>query len=243
MRFALVASLAVALLVASTAFSEDKSQPKVDQIFAAYEKPGSPGCAVGVIQEGTFVYRKGYGLGSLELGVPLSSQSVFYMASVSKQFTAASVVLAAEQGFLALDDDVRKYIPELPDYGHVITLRQMLHHTSGFRDFETLMFLSGRDLADIHSKQEMLDLIARQKGLNNVPGEEWIYSNTNYFLLGEVRSAGDEEAACRVCRREYFSALGNGAHPVLRRSHAGDAGPRGRVRSRGRWQVSCGLVD
>src|SRR5260370_26133339 len=108
------------------------------------------------------------------------------MGWVWKQFTAASVVLAAEQGFLSLDDNVRRYIPELPDYGHAIRLRQMLHHTSGFRDFETLMYLSGRDIADLHSKDEMLDLITRQKGLNNIPGEEWIYSNTNYFLLAEV---------------------------------------------------------
>ena len=86
---------------------------------------------------------------NLELGVPLSPQSVFYMGSVSKQFTAASVVLAAEQGYLSLDDDVRKYIPELPDYGHVITLRQMIHQTSGFRDFFTLLDLSGHDVADV----------------------------------------------------------------------------------------------
>src|SRR5882762_6698429 len=186
MHFAFVASLAVALLVGPPAFSADTSQQKVDQIFSAYSKPNSPGCAVGVIQDGNFVYRKGYGRGSLEHGVPLSSQSVFYMGSVSKQFTAASVVLAAEQGFLSLDDNVGKYIPELPDYGNVITLREMLHHTSGFRDFETLMYLSGRDLSDRHSKDEMLDLITRQKGLNNIPGDEWIYSNTNYFLLAEV---------------------------------------------------------
>ena len=140
MRFAAVVMLVSASLGGALAFSADTSQQKVDQIFAAYDKAGSPGCALGVIREGNFIYTKGYGMGSLELGVPLSPQSVFYMGSVSKQFTAASVVLAAEQGFLSLDDNVRKYIPELPDYGHVITLRQMLHHTSGFRDFETLMY-------------------------------------------------------------------------------------------------------
>jgi len=208
MRFALVVSLAVASLVASPAFSEDKSQPKVDQIFAAFDKPNSPGCAVGVIQDGRFVYRKGYGMGSLELGVPLSSQSVFYMASVSKQFTAASVVLAAEQGFLSLDDDVRKYVPELPDYGRVITLRQMLHHTSGLRDFETLLFLSGRDLSDLHSRGEMLDLITRQKGLNNIPGEEWIYSNTNYFLLGEVVTRATKKSLAEFAAENIFRPLG-----------------------------------
>ncbi len=208
MRFAVIFSLAVALLVGPPAFSADTRQRKVDRIFAAYNRPNSPGCAVGVIQDGHFVYRKGYGMGSLELGVPLSAESVFYLASVSKQFTAASVVLAAEQGFLSLDDDVRKYVPELPDYGHVITLRQMLHHTSGFRDFETLMFLSGRDLADLHSKQEMLDIIARQKGLNNIPGDEWIYSNTNYFLLAEVVKRATKKSLAEFAAENIFQPLG-----------------------------------
>lgn len=208
MRFVLVASLAVTLLVALPAFSQDKTQPKVDQIFAAFDKPDSPGCTVGVIRDGNFIYRKGYGMGSLELGVPLSSQSVFYLASVSKQFTAASVVLAAEQGFLLLDDDVRKYVPELPDYGHVISLRQMLHHTSGLRDFETLMFLSGREISDLHSRGEMLDLITRQKGLNNIPGEEWIYSNTNYFLLGEVVKRTTKKSLAEFAAENIFRPLG-----------------------------------
>ena len=109
-------------------------QNKVDRVFWMFDKTDSPGCALGVVRDGEFVYKKGYGLGSLELGVPLTPQSVFYMGSVSKQFTAASVVLAAEQGFLSLDDDVRKFVPELPSYGKTITLREMLHHTSGFRD-------------------------------------------------------------------------------------------------------------
>src|ERR1700734_3093845 len=116
-------------LCGSSVASEVPSQ-KVDQIFSAYNKPSSPGCSLGVIRDGKFVYREAYGAASLELGVPLSDRSVFYLASVSKQFTAASVVLAAEQGYLSLDDDVRKTIPELPDYGHRITLRQMLHQTS-----------------------------------------------------------------------------------------------------------------
>ena len=104
--------------------SIDVAPQKIDELFAPYDNPRSPGCSVGVIRDGSFIFRKSYGEGSLELGVPLSSDSVFYMASVSKQFTAASIVLAAEQGFLSLDDDVRKYIPELPSYGHIITLRQ-----------------------------------------------------------------------------------------------------------------------
>ena len=141
----LAAVLAFACFLEVSAFAADTDQRAVDRVFAAYDKAGSPGCALGVIRDGAFVYRKGYGAGSLELGVPLSAQSVFYMGSVSKQFTAASVVLAAEQGFLSLDDNIRRYIPEIPDYGQPITLRQMLHHTSGFRDILGLLALSGRN--------------------------------------------------------------------------------------------------
>src|SRR5206468_1970345 len=115
------------LVVASAFGNEPNGEPstipagererKVDQLFAAYDKADSPGCALGVVRDGELIYKRGYGRASLELGVPLTPQSVFYMGSVSKQFTAASVVLAAEQGYLSLDDDVRKYIPELPSYG------------------------------------------------------------------------------------------------------------------------------
>jgi CubicO group peptidase (beta-lactamase class C family) len=102
-------SLAVlAFLSRIAARGAETDQQRTDQIFAAYDKPGSPGCALDVIRDGVFIYRKGYGQASLELGVPLSSESVFYMGSVSKQFTAASVVLAVEQGFLSLDDNIRK---------------------------------------------------------------------------------------------------------------------------------------
>jgi CubicO group peptidase (beta-lactamase class C family) len=181
-----IVALALRMLLGVVAFGQDVSAQRVDQVFSIYDKPGSPGCSLGVIRDGDFVYRKAYGLANLELGVPLSPQSVFYMGSVSKQFTAAAIVLAAEQGYLSLDDDVRKYLPELPDYGHVITLRQMIHQTSGFRDFFTLLYLSGHDVADFNSPEDIFKIVVRQRGLNNIPGDEWIYSNTNYFLLGIV---------------------------------------------------------
>src|ERR1700685_3367478 len=186
MRVAVVTVITLGMLFQFSAAASDILTQKVDQIFSVYDKPGSPGCSLGVIRDGDFVYRRAYGLATLELLVPLSPQSVFYMGSVSKQFTAAAVVLAAEQGTLSLDDDVRKYVPELSAYGHVVTLRQMLHHTSGFRDFFTLISLSGRDVSDFNSPDEILKIVARQRGLNNIPGDEWIYSNTNYFLLGVV---------------------------------------------------------
>jgi CubicO group peptidase (beta-lactamase class C family) len=183
-------------------------QQRVDQVFVAYKKSTTPGCALGVIRDGTFVYRKAYGTASLELRVPLSAQSVFYMGSVSKQFTAASVVLAAEQGLLALDDDIRKYIPELPNYGETVTLRQMLHHTSGFRDFLDLLELSGRSIQDKHSSDELIDLIARQKALNFKPGAEYLYSNTNYFLLAVVISRITKKPFSEFAAENIFRPLG-----------------------------------
>jgi CubicO group peptidase (beta-lactamase class C family) len=208
MRFAAILTLALSFIVKFPALASETDQQKVDRIFATYDKADSPGCALGVIRDGTFIYRRGYGSASLELGVALSPQSVFYMGSVSKQFTAASVLLAAEQGFLSLDDNVRKYIPELSDYGHPITLRQMLHHTSGFRDFLTLLDISGRHQSDLHSRDEMLDLIVRQKGLNNIPGDEYIYSNTNYFLLGVVVQRATQKSLANFAAENIFQPLG-----------------------------------
>jgi CubicO group peptidase (beta-lactamase class C family) len=181
---------------------------EVDQIFAAYDKPDSPGCALGVVRNSEFVYKKGYGTASLELGVPLTPQSVFYMGSVSKQFTAASVVLAAEQGFLSLDDDVRKYVPELPSYGKTITLREMLHHTSGMRDILGLLLLAGRNFEDIHPTPELLDLLSRQKALNYAPGDEFLYSNTNYFLMSVIIRRATGKPLSQFAEENIFKPLG-----------------------------------
>ena len=197
----------LSITTASAVFAADKTTERVHQLFASFDKPGSPGCSVGVIRNGNFDYKKSFGFASLELGVPVTPESVFYMGSVSKQFTAASVVLAAEQGYLSLDDDVHKYIPELLDYGHPVTLRQMLHQTSGFRDFFDLLALSGRDPGDV-SPTEILKLITRQKGLNNVPGEEWIYSNSNYFLLAEVVQRATKMSLARFAAKNIFRPLG-----------------------------------
>lgn len=206
-RFAAIVILALTFIFKFPALAAGTRQERVDRIFAAYNKVESPGCALGLIRDGKFIYRRGYGTASLELGVPFSPQSVFYLGSVSKQFTAASIALAAEQGFLSLDDNVRKYIPELPDYGHLITLRQMLHHTSGFRDFHTLLYISGRRDSDIHSKSEILDLVVRQRGLNNNPGDEFIYSNTNYFLLGEVVKRATKKSLAEFAAENIFQPL------------------------------------
>lgn len=207
MRMAIAVLLLRALGQTLSGSAQDLSR-QVDQIFATFNRPGSPGCSLGVIRNGAFVYRKSYGEASLELGVALSPESVFYVGSVSKQFTAASVVLAAEQGALSLDDDVRKYIPELPDYGHTITLRQMLNQTSGLRDLFSLIYFSGHDAANFDSPAELLKLIARQRGLNNQPGDEWVYSNTNYFLLGVALERATKQTLAQFAEGNIFRPLG-----------------------------------
>jgi len=194
--------------VLRSAFAAGNETERIDQVFAAFDRRDSPGCALGVVRNGEFIYRKGYGTASLELAVPLDSRSVFYMGSVSKQFTAASVVLAAEQGLLSLDDNIRQHIPELPDYGRPITLRQMLHHTSGFRDVLALLALSGRSAADAHPTPALLDLMARQKGLNYRPGEEYLYSNTNFFLAAEAVARAAKMPFSEFTRRHIFEPLG-----------------------------------
>jgi CubicO group peptidase (beta-lactamase class C family) len=210
-RNAALLALSTASFAAPASFAQQDAgelERNVDKIFAAFDKPDSPGCALGVVRDGQFVYKKGYGEGSLELSVPLTPESVFYMGSVSKQFTAASVVLAAEQGYLSLDDDVRKYVPELPSYAKAITLREMLHHTSGFRDILGLLLLAGRNFEDIHPTPELLDLLSRQKALNYMPGDEYLYSNTNFFLMSVIIHRATGKTLTQFADENIFKPLG-----------------------------------
>ena len=159
---------------------------RIDAVFAQWNRSDSPGCAATVVDDGQVVYRKGFGMASLELDVPITPQTVFYIASTSKQFAAASIALLAEEGRIALDDDVRKYVPELPDYGRPITISHLVHHTSGLRDHLGLFGLAGGNAADAYPEARALRLIASQKATNYPPGTEYLYSNANYFLLSLI---------------------------------------------------------
>src|SRR5260370_5086402 len=165
---------------------EDKKAGAVCEIFADPTKAGSPGCAVGVYRDGKMVYSKGYGLANLEENVPVTPQSVFDIGSTSKQFTAASILLLEKEGKLSLNDDVRKYVPELPDYGQKVTILQLLNHTSGLRDYLTLMDLAGIHTDGLTTDEDALQMIYRQKALNFAPGSDWLYSNTGFFLLSAI---------------------------------------------------------
>jgi CubicO group peptidase (beta-lactamase class C family) len=162
------------------------TQTKIDAVFAEWNHPNMPGCALAVVHQGEIIYSRGYGMADLEHDLPITPASVFYIGSVSKQFVTTSLLLLEEEGQLSLDDDVRRYIPELPDYGHTITLRNLVHHTSGLRDNLTLWELSGRNMIDDIPEEEIFEMITRQQGLNFVPGEEYAYSNTCYFLMSII---------------------------------------------------------
>ncbi len=182
--------------------------PRIDAIFAEWANPESPGCGLSVVEAGRPVYSRGYGSANLDYQAPITSQTVFYLASVSKQFTAAAVALAALQGYLSLDDDIRKWFPELPDYGATITVSDLVHHTSGLRDYLTLMSLAGMSYGDSWLDDEIVELIARQQGLNFEPGTEYLYSNSGYFLMSELVGRATGLSLREYTTREMFEPLG-----------------------------------
>ncbi|MBN8638187.1 MAG: serine hydrolase [Anaerolineae bacterium] len=158
----------------------------LDSLFAEWDKPDSPGCALSVVQHGRITYARGYGRAHLEYAVPITPASVFHIASISKQFTALAIALLEQDGRLAYDDDVRQYLPELPDYGARITLRHLANHTSGLRDQWDLLFLAGWREEDLKTNADVLYLACRQQTLNFAPGAEFLYSNTGYTLLALI---------------------------------------------------------
>jgi CubicO group peptidase (beta-lactamase class C family) len=161
-------------------------EKQIDQLFTVWNNMESPGAAVAVEKDGKVIFKKGYGNAELEYNIPVTPSTVFHIASVSKQFTCFSILLLEKQGKLSIDDDIRKYIPEVPDFGKVITLNHLMHHTSGLRDQWELLAMAGWRLDDIITKDHILRMVSRQKELNFNPGDYFLYCNTGFTLLGEV---------------------------------------------------------
>jgi CubicO group peptidase (beta-lactamase class C family) len=185
----LIVAVAAALLLPAgpaAAQSAAARDAAVDSIFAPWNRTDSPGCAVGVYRDDRIVYARGYGMADLERRVPITPATVFDIGSTSKQFTAAALVLLAQQGRLTLDDDVRRYVPELPDHGAPITIRQLLNHTSGLRDYIGLLTLGGARIDDVTTVEDALSVIVRQRALNFAPGSEYLYSNSGFFLASVI---------------------------------------------------------
>ena len=204
------------VLVAAAASGQARATPdggalasKVNEIFAEYDKTSSPGCTVGLYQGAQILYRHAYGMANLDHDVKLKPASVFHVASVSKQFTAAAILLLAGEGKLSIDDDVRKYIPELPDFGERITIRHLANHTSGIRDQWALLGLAGwRYSRDLITDDDVLDLLARQKDLNFKPGERHVYSNSGYTLMAIIVSRVSGKSFREFTSERIFKPLG-----------------------------------
>ena len=204
-RIALFAlALATALNAAAWGQVGAEVQPaQVDALFAAWNNPGSPGCAIGVMSQGKLVYAQGYGLADVEHGTPLSPDTVFDIASMTKQFTGAAIGLLTLEERVALTDDVRARFPELP-IDLPVTIDDLLHHTSGLRDYAELNQLRGMEATD---NDRVLTLLARQKSLNFTPGSESAYSNSNYVVLAELVQRTTGKSLAALAQERIFSPL------------------------------------
>jgi CubicO group peptidase (beta-lactamase class C family) len=199
-------SLALAT-VALCQTSGDKLTEKIDKLFADWDKADSPGCAIAIIKGGKIIYARGYGIANLDHNIPITKTTVFYIASTSKQFTAAAIALLAQRNKLSLDDPIRQHLPELPELYQPVTLRHLIHHTSGIRDFQTLLDVQGRT-DDVNSEQDVIELLARQKQLNFKPGKQFEYSNSGYFLLGVIVRRVSGQALREFAAENIFKPLG-----------------------------------
>jgi CubicO group peptidase (beta-lactamase class C family) len=162
-------------------------EQKIDSLFAEYTN-STPGVAVAVVKDGAIAFKKGYGMANLEYDIPITPQTIFHIASVSKQFTAFAIYLLEKQDRISLEDDIRKYIPELPVYSKTIKIKHLLAHTSGLRDQWAILTLAGWQMEDIITTEQIIRLASRQKELNFEPGTKFGYCNTGYTLLAETVS-------------------------------------------------------
>ncbi len=207
-RIALALSLAFVAVSSSVAQTiSDATARRVDSVFSRFKTDG-PGCALGVFQNGHIAYEHGYGSANMEYGIPITPRTPFIMGSVSKQFTAAAIALLVERGRVSLDDDVRKYVTELPDYGQRVTIDELVHHTSGVRDFWALVDAAGMRFDDGYTVADVVTLAARQRHLNFTPGTEYNYSNTGYVLLGVVVQRVTGMTLRQFAAKEIFTPLG-----------------------------------
>jgi CubicO group peptidase (beta-lactamase class C family) len=204
-------SLACAALILPPSFAPAAVGPGDDAIAAIMAeavKSGEPGCTVGVLQGGALTHARAFGLADLKRGKALDTHSVFNLASVSKQFTAFALLLLEQDGKLKLDDPVVKYLPELSASAEGVTLRHLVHHTGGLRDYIELLTMKGREDADGATIHEAVQALARQTAPNEAPGVEFDYSNTGYFLLGVVIARVSGQSLADFSRQRVFEPLG-----------------------------------
>ena len=203
-----VLRIATLLVIAKgSAGQSNNFERKIDSLFSNYSM-STPGVAIAVIKDGSIVFKKGYGSANLEYDIPITSQTVFNIASVSKQFTAFSIYLLEKKGKLTFEDDITKYFPDLPAYGKPIRIKHLLAHTSGLRDQAALLALAGWHWEDIATTEQILKLVKKQKQLNFETGTAYGYSNTGYTLLAEIVSQVSGQSFSEFTRKNIFDPLG-----------------------------------
>jgi CubicO group peptidase (beta-lactamase class C family) len=212
-RFA--AAVAALVLLATAPAHPQASQlsaaqlTRIDSVFARWSLPSSAGCALGVSHRDQVVLERAWGMAELEHRIPITPATIFEAGSVSKQFTTAAVILLSLEGKLSLDDDVRRHVPEVPDYGTPITLRHLITHTSGLKDWGAIAGLGGWPRGSrIYTHAHVLEIVGRQRTLNHPPGDEYIYSNTNYNLLAIIAERVSGESLPALTKRLIFDPLG-----------------------------------
>lgn len=193
---------------ASLAWHDAPPGAQVDTLFAQWDKPDSPGCALAIVKDGRIVHSRGYGMADLEHDVRITPASVFYVGSLSKQFTAMTIALLAQQGTLAVDHDIRKYLPELPAYETPITIRHLVHHTSGLPEYLPLLARAGWRPDAPSGNWDVLDIVAREHQLNVRPGEQFSYSNTGYTLSALIAERAARVGFEELADARIFSPLG-----------------------------------
>lgn len=168
----------------------------------------APGVAIAVQRDGKLIYNKGFGYADLEQNAKITPTTIFHIASVSKQFTAFAIAMLADQGKINLDDDIRKYLPEMHDFGTPITVRQLAHHTSGLRDQWSLLTMAGWRMDDVITMPQIMRLMSRQTELNFKPGDEHLYCNSGFTLMGEIVKRVSKEPFPDWCKKNIFDPLG-----------------------------------
>jgi CubicO group peptidase (beta-lactamase class C family) len=191
---------------------------RIDSVFETYTSQ-TPGCALGVFRDGAIAYARGYGMADLEHGVAITPSSLFDVGSVSKQFAAAAIVMLVDEGKLSFTDDIHKFIPALPNYGAPITLNELMWHTSGLRDYTSLLDLAGYPLEQATTDEQALAMITRQRGLDFPSGTQYEYSNTNYFLLSVIVKRMTAKTLAQFVSHNIFAPLGM-THAMYRTDYA-----------------------
>ncbi len=188
----------------------EKCAGKIDELFKQWDKPDTPGCALAIIKDGKIVYKKGYGMADLEHNIPITPKTIFTPGSISKQFTAMCILLLVEQNKISLDDDIRKYLPKFPDYGHTITIRHLIHHKSGIRDYGALVSLKGMNTLEMTNlpMHEALRIIFKQRELNFTPGEDILYCNSGYLMLSAIIENVSGKTLREFAEENIFKPLG-----------------------------------